>query len=631
VSEAEQLGPAADADDLGPLLEYLTRTRGFDFGAYKRTTLGRRIRKRMEAVGARTYADYLDYLEVTPNEFALLFDTILINVTRFYRDPENWRALAERGLPRLLAAKGDDAPIRVWSAGSSSGEEAYTAAMLLAETLGEEAFRERVKIYATDVDEAALERARLATYTADDVADLPPGLRERYFDRGDRRYTFRPDLRRSVIFGRNDLVQDAPISRVDLLICRNTLMYFNAEAQERILGHLHFALSDVGLLFLGKSEMLINRSDLFTPVDARARLLAKVPRPPLRERLALLATEDRPAHAQGYERLRDGAFDLAPVAQVVVDRAGLLQLANLPARSLFALDDRDVGRPVQDLELSYRPVELRSAIERAAAERRPVLLGIVPFTPRGDAQARELEVRVVPLMADRGQYLGASATFADVTREHQMRTDLEQSQRELETAYEELQSTVEELETTNEELQSTNEELETTNEELQSTNEELETMNEELQSTNEELSTINDELRERSSELDQVNASLEAILTSLGVGVAVLDRDQIVRIWNGWAEELWGLRPSEAVGRHFLSLDVGLPVERLRQPIREALAGETGDGTKVQLDAVTRRGRPVRATVTCLPLPGPASELHGVIVLTEVAEQQAGDGAAARR
>ena len=285
----------------------------------------------------------------------------------------------------------------------------------------------------------------------------------------------------------------------------------------------------------------------------------------------------------------------------MVDRVGQLVLANQQARSLFGIAPSDLGRPLQDLELSYRPTELRSALDEVAGSRHSVSLGVVEWKSPDRVQ-RYTEIVASPVIDASGTFLGSSITFADVTALRAAAQRAQRSKRELETAYEELQSTVEELETTNEELQSTNEELETTNEELQSTNEELETMNEELQSTNEELETINEELRQRSGELDRVNAFLESILLSLGVAVAVLDREQRIQIWNEQAEDLWGLRSDEVSGQHLLSLDIGLPVEKLRRPIRNALAGNT-EGNEVVLDATNRRGR-------CHPVQGDVPPAH---------------------
>jgi two-component system, chemotaxis family, CheB/CheR fusion protein len=607
---------AVEAEAFETLLEFLKLNRGFDFTGYKRSSLQRRITKRMHEIGVESFADYQDHLEVHPAEFRELFNTICINVTGFFRDRAAWDQLAQETVPVLLDAIGADEQVRVWCAGCASGEEAYTAAIVLAEALGEEAFLARAKIYATDVDEDALAIARQGTYARERLDSVGSELAERYFEPVGGQLAFRKDLRRTVIFGRNDLVQDAPISRIDLLLCRNTLMYFNAETQTRILGHFHFSLNDRGYLFLGKSEMLITRADMFTPVSTKGRVFRKVPRPSLRDRLLVATDGDGEVPQAGsLFQLREGSFDAAPIAQVVVDGAGQLVLANQQARSLFGLTTGDLGRPLHDLELSFRPADLRSAFEEVQDGRRAVSLGAVHWeSAGGEDQLHEIVAN--PLVSDGGAFIGASITFTDVERFERMRGELERSKRELEMAYEELQSTVEELETTNEELQSTNEELETTNEELQSTNEELETMNEELQSTNEELHTINDALQQRSSELDRVNAFLEGILTSLGVAVVVVDREQRIQIWNEQAEDQWGLRSDEVVGQNLLSLDIGLPVEKLRRPLRNALAGNA-EGNDLVLDAVNRRGRAHRCKVACRPLIVSSSDVQGVIVLME--------------
>ncbi|HEY6758245.1 MAG TPA: CheR family methyltransferase [Baekduia sp.] len=601
---------------LDTLLTFVKRNRGFDFTGYKRSSVERRIRKRMDEIGCDTYASYLDRLEVDQDEFALLFNTILINVTAFFRDAATWDHLRAEVVPDLVAARPADAPIRVWCAGCASGEEAYTIAMVLADVLGETSYRERVKIYATDVDEEALQTARQASYPVKAVEGVPSATLERYFERFDSRYVFRQDLRRTVIFGRNDLVQDAPISRIDLLVCRNTLMYFNAETQAQILRRFHFGLDDDGVLVLGKSEMLITHGDLFQPVDLKRRVFSKVMSGAMRDRLHFVtqaggAAEPVPAHGS----VRDSALDAGPVPQVVLDGASHVLALNHAARDLFALSANDVGRPLQDLELSYRPLELRSHLDRLRTDRRAIALEAVRWTSKGADEPRVFDVRIAPLLVD-GELEGASVTYTDVTSDERLKGELETAKRELGQAYEELQSTVEELETTNEELQSTNEELETTNEELQSTNEELETMNEELQSTNEELETINDELRTRTFELNEVNAFLETILASMGLAVAVLDGRQTVQIWNRQAENLWGVRADEAIGQHFLGLDIGLPVDALRAAVRDALRGVDGHAP-MTLEATNRRGRPIACTVRTLPLIVGVDEVTGVILLME--------------
>jgi two-component system, chemotaxis family, CheB/CheR fusion protein len=604
------------------LLEHLKRVRGFDFTGYKRSGLMRRIDKRMRQLDLDEYTQYLDYLEVHPEEFAPLFDTILINVTSFFRDAESWEKLATDVIPEYVINRRVGDPIRVWSAGCASGEEAYTLAMVFAEVLGVDAFRDRLKIYATDVDENALTKARHAAYEEREVGGVSEVYRERYFERLDNgTYCVRKDLRRQVIFGRHDLVQDAPISRIDLLVCRNTLMYFNAETQARVLARFHFALNDGGVLFLGRAETMLAQRGTFAPVDLKRRISIKLSRPELRERLLVFAqqgTNDGNAPLDENLRAREAAFDSSPVAQIVVDREGTLHLANERARSMFALATADLGRPLQDLELSYRPAELRSTIEKAYNERRPISLREVEWSPK-PGEVRWLEILTTPLFDGVGAPIGVSVSFTDVSAPKRLQQELEHSNQELETAYEELQSTNEELETTNEELQSTVEELETTNEELQSTNEELETMNEELQSTNEELQTINEELRTRSDELNDVNLFMESILASLRGAVVVVDQEYKILIWNNKAEDLWGLRRDEVEGKNFLSLDIGLPVHQLKRPMRLCLNGES-DSEQLVVDATNRRGKAIRCLVSCMALVGPEGRQGVIVTMEQVAE-----------
>jgi two-component system CheB/CheR fusion protein len=610
----------AESPPFTELLEYLRRVRGFDFRGYKRASLARRFRKRMQALHIDTHEEYQRYLESHPDEFAHLFNTVLINVTSFFRDGTPWEVLARTAIPTLLSHRSAGAPIRVWSAGCATGEEAYTLAMILAEAMGIDAFRARVKIYATDVDEDALARARAATYTARDVADVPEPLRTRYFEAAEDRYTFRKDLRRAVIFGRNDLIQDAPISKIDLLVSRNTLMYFDVATQRHILARFHFALNDGGYLVLGRAETLLTHTSTFAPVDLKNRVFMKVPRhmPPggFMRVPELPATETEPRESMAQVRLREGAFESSPIAQVVVNRAGVVSFMNERARALFNLAPSDAGRPLQDLELSYRPTELRSLVDQAYIERQPVTRTDIAWSgPGGDL--RWFSLHVGPIL-EGAAIAGVTLSFMDITSVKRLQQDLEASNRELETAFEELQSTNEELETTNEELQSAVEELETTNEELQSTNEELETMNEELQSTNEELQTINDELRQRSEELNHANAFLESILESLRGGVAVLDTKMRILVWNDQAAELWGVRPEEAIETPFLHLDIGLPVDLLKPSIRSVLLGAV-PSVEQRVDAVNRRGKPIECAVTINPLLASSHDgeraVRGVIIV----------------
>jgi two-component system, chemotaxis family, CheB/CheR fusion protein len=617
-------GAAEEVDStLEDLLAFIRDSRGFDFTGYKRSSLARRIRKRMHEAGSPDYADYRDQLESNTEEFGHLFNTILINVTSFFRDTETWTFLQREVLPELLADTNREREIRVWSAGCASGEEAYSLAIAFAEALGVEECAKRVKIYGTDVDDEALRDARIGLYSAKAIEAIPAEFRDKYFERNGTQFSFRrADLRRRVIFGRHDIARDAPISRLDLLVCRNALMYFNVETQAQVIDRFHFALREGGYLFLGKAEMLLSDSERFEVVSMRQRIFrrrpgtATVPRyqsAPIR--LDFIGTPEM--REVGRKRqLRDLALESAPFAAIGIDSQGNVVLINSQMRNIFGITSRDIGRQFHDLEISYRPVELRSLIERAYAEHRMVRVSAVEWqTAPGDTQY--LDIHIQPLWAGDGLSAGVILIFIDTSITTRLQLEIKRNREELETAHEELQSTNEELETTNEELQSSIEELETTNDELQSTNEELETTNEELQSGNEELETMNEEMRVRTAELDETRTFLEGVLSSVAAGVVVLDADLTVRSWNKGAEELWGLRAGEVSNRLFFQLDFGLPTEE----VRDIVLGCLGSGRRtgpVKVAAFNRIGRTITCTVTCSPLKSDRDGEGAVLLMEEV-------------
>ncbi len=635
------MADAVENASLERLLGYIKQARRFDFSGYKRTSLERRIRKRMEKVGAADFDAYRDRLEVDPAEFEALFNTILINVTTFFRDPEAWDYVAENIIPEIIRSKagataasyaraasdaGGDS-IRVWCAGCASGEEAYTLAMLFAEQMKPADFHRQVKVYATDVDEEALSQARASTYSQQQVASVPEPLREKYFERSVDRYTVKPGLRRALIFGRHDLVRDSPISRLDLLVCRNALMYFNAETQMRSVARLHFALQPNACIFLGRAEMLLAKVPLFQVVSLKHRLFRKLPRVGLRERLALAANVvphepfTAPHPVQHHQEI---PLQSKSAAQVIVDRRGVLSLINEEARRLFALTEEDLGKRFADLELSYMPIELRGRIDEALRHQRTVRIENVQrdgatghgSSHSGDQQAQVFDVLLAPLADQCGEVAGTCITFLDVTSHEHMRCEMERITHELETAYEELQSTNEELETTNEELQSTNEELETTNAELRTANQELNSLNRTVSHTNEELLAVNESLQIRTRELVRSNALLASILGSIRLGAVTVDQELRILTWNRRAEEFWGVPSAEAVGQFLLNLDIGLPVERLKQPLREVL--ERGRRqSELFLPSVLHDGRPCHVRIILSPLLMPDGGCSGVSILME--------------
>ena len=622
VPENVMVEKAAPDPEFESLLRYIQESRGLDFRGYKRTSLRRRIGLRMEALGVEDFAGYRAHLEAQPGEFEDLLNTVLINVTSFFRDAEAWEILKTQVIPAVIANAEDDRAIRVWSVGCASGEEPYSIAMLLAEQLGTLEFCRRVKIYATDLDEEALKAARLATYSPRDVEGVPPELLEKYFERTNNHYLFERDLRKCVIFGRHNVVHDAPISRIDLLICRNLLIYLEAETQAIVLPRLHYALNREGYLFLGKAETQLARSALFRPVEMKHRIFTKVAqewRRPLGNFAAARKAQTDPSITD--LRLLESVLDESGNALLVVDDSGAVTLANLPARQLLGISEGDLGRPFQDLPISYRPMELRGPIEEVFRQRRGVRLEDQEYRLNQNEVMR-LTIDLRPLHRRDGRVHAVLLLFTDETRIHTLQRELEAAQENLENSMEEIQLANEELETTNEELQSTNEELETTNEELQSTNEELETLNEEARSSNEEMESVNEELRIQAEQAASYRLHLESILRSINGGIIVIDQKHVIQSWNRWSENTWGLRAEEVVGTCLTTLDIGFPIHQLLDDMATVQSGRKEQCDRT-LEGRDRRGRLITCSVrTCALLDETGGNQGLVLLFQDLTEER---------
>jgi two-component system CheB/CheR fusion protein len=552
--------PAKDPPNdlsLEQLIERLALDRGPDLRGYKPTTLERRIRRRMFQINIGTFDEYLQRIQTDRNESLELLNTVLINVTEFFRDPPAWEMLSLEVLPRLLKNVPPGGSFRAWSAGCASGEEAYSLAILIAELLGPALPEYDVKVYATDIDDDALNVARRGEYPADKLRRIKSSLREKYFTAQGSQLRVARDLRRTVIFGRSNILSDAPISHCHFVMCRNVLIYFDTDTQRQVLARLHYALEPGGILFLGKAESKLNESKKFRPLNVRWRIFQK-PGPQVEQPAEFeMCPSNQPEESlDGRSRLaayQRHILDTVKSAVILADTHDVVLAHNQPAVSIWGLGAAKLnGRRLQNTDLVVRCPELLARLETVRADNSEPLQFACQLKGGGPGDERHVSITLRPMISEGKQRLGTLIYAEDVTTHQKLNSTIEQ----LETTSEELQSANEELETTNEELHSSNEELETTNEELQSTNEELETTNEELQSLNEELENMNEELEHRTQELHSVNQRYAETLQSMPWPVVLVDSEENIQLWNAAAQQLFGVGATSVVG---VGLD-GLPI-----------------------------------------------------------------------
>jgi two-component system CheB/CheR fusion protein len=582
--------PPEDEDRI--LTQFLDRVRertGIDFSAYKRPTVLRRLQRRMVATASPTLLDYVRYVQKNPDEYPRLSSTFLIKVTEFFRDADLFDFLRHQLLPTLVtSARSRGRELRIWSAGCATGEEAYSLAILVAEALGPEILSFTVRIFATDLDSEAIAYARRGIYPATAVSGVPPELLDRYFIHEGDHYEVSKETRSLVVFGEHDLGQRAPFPRIDVIFCRNVLIYFTPELQKRALQLFAFSLREGGYLVLGKAESTTPYAEHFILDQPRLKIYRRagdrvlIPPARIREsaptaiarararREPLWATTQnvratRDAMRHGPERPDDLLLKL-PVGLIVIDQDYDISFVNAMARRLLGIHGPAVGHDFVHLAHQLPSEELREAV--AAAMDGETRMLTRPPAVEGDGDTTHIQLTLQPYRNDGSQGFGAIIITAidvsdavrertdlqlEVSRNHEDRATMEdrlerlaRNNRELLRANEEmtnsnamLRGSNEELLVANEEVQAATEEVETLNEELQATNEELETLNEELQATVEELNTTNDDLEARSGQLAEVAASLAEqrqrseeerqrlalILDGMTEGVLVVDRE----------------------------------------------------------------------------------------------------------
>ncbi|MBI1296716.1 PAS domain S-box protein [bacterium] len=599
--DPEQLSTAAE-ESVTKILTHLHVRTGHDFGGYKRSTILRRIARRMGLVQVSTLSSYLHRLRQDGEEAAALYRDLLIHVTEFFRDPEAWEALAEQVIPGIFAGKGPDDQIRVWTVGCATGEEAYGIAMLLIEHATGLTHPPRIQVFASDLGDLALDFARKGIYPEAIAASVTPPRLERFFVEDNSHYRVRDELRQVVLFTPHNLLQDPPFSKLSLILCRNLLIYLQRDLQERVFESFHYALhhepDGQGFLFLGSAESPEGISDLFVPVDKHHRIYRRnegrqgalvLPSLPLRSTLERQPTK---IESRSNDRPRSGSSEHAQLLETVAPPSLLVDrhyrvhhISKTAGRYLLHpggyLTD-DVFQLVR-LELQS---ELRSALFRAIEVGKATVTRPVPVRFNGSPHPVSLMVK--PTDTEQAQALvffledeTPLPVDVDAVEDAVQSASLRQMQTELGQAQQHLQSLREEYETTVEELRAANEELQSTNEEYRSTLEELETSKEELQSINEELQTVNLELKNKVDETAQAHNDLQNLLTATQIATIFLDRDLRIKRYTPAAVDLFNLMPPD-LERPIGHLRSNLHYPELENDVRKVLRTLTAVAREVK-------------------------------------------------
>jgi two-component system CheB/CheR fusion protein len=586
--------------ELHTLFGILRARTGVDFSFYKSSTLNRRIIRRMILHKHENLSRYLRMLERDTAEVDALFKDLLINVTSFFRDPQAFQLLKTKVLPKLIKAHPEQ-PLRMWVCGCATGEEAYSLAMTVTEFFDQTRLHRPFQIFATDISEAGIERARAGIYPENILQDISADRLRRFFSKANGSYQVNKSIRDLCVFARQNVLVDPPFSNLDLICCRNVLIYFGPTLQRKIIPIFHYALRPSGFLLLGNSETVGPATDLFGLVNKKYKLYLKKPsylRPTFdlaergagRENVDVSGSSDEKAAARQAAPLNlqqevDKILlrDFSPGAVVVSQQLEVVQFRGRTGDYL----EHSPGAPSLNLFKLAREsivMDLRTALTRAIKQDAPVKQSGVHL--RLDGRTREITIEVVPfkLAASNERYFvvafkelepGSTLDLRDIkesagVRQTRERREASKLRSDLIATKESMQSIIEEQEATNEELKSANEEIQSSNEELQSTNEELETAKEELQSTNEELTTLNEELQNRNTELGQVNNDLTNLLSSVNIAVLMLTNELTIRRFTPMAERIFNLIPSD-VGRRLGEMNRSILVPDLEGTVRSVM------------------------------------------------------------
>lgn len=570
----------------------LLRTRtGHDFSGYKDNTILRRIQRRMQVLQIDDPTAFYERLRDEPQQVDLLFQDLLIGVTSFFRDPQAFDALESLVIPKLFGGRKPDETIRAWVPGCATGEEAYSIAMLLKENAPRGAASPNLQIFATDIDERALEVARAGRYPATVASDITPKRLKEFFSREDGTYRVSAELREACLFSAHNLLRDPPFSKLDLIACRNLLIYMGPELQEKIIPIFHYALRNNGYLFLGSSENVTRHARLFSTIDKATRIFQKrsevaaqrLPEFPLAAaaRQAVPSTRPRATTGTLQEVAERFLVERYAPAYVVINAAGELMHSSGGTGKYLELAAGAPDHNVFSMARRGLRMDLRAALHKAVSTGQMAVQNNISIGTNGGRQTISLAVQPLPVDGNSDPlYMlvfrdigGIKAEAEDEpvhTTDDVESANVSQLEKELRETRERLQITTEELESSNEELKSSNEELSSINEELQSSNEELETSKEELQSINEELQTVNAELNIRVDELSRANNDMSNLLESTQIATVFLDRDLCIKSFTPTARDLFRLVESD-VGRPLAHVRPRFAADRLQADMEQVL------------------------------------------------------------
>jgi two-component system, chemotaxis family, CheB/CheR fusion protein len=660
--EADSAAPAIPIESSGltSVFQLLRRSTGVDFSHYRQTTILRRIQRRMVVHKIEKLEEYVKYIQTNPSEIKSLYQDLLINVTSFFRNPKVFDALKAEVLPEILGHRNPEATIRVWTPGCASGEETYSVAIALLEFLGDRVAQTPIQFFGTDVSETSIAKARSGVYPENIQGDVSPERLRRFFTKVEGGYRISKGIRDMCIFAQHNVLNDPPFSQMDLICCRNLLIYLEPMLQNKVISLFHYAARPGGYLVLGTSEGIGTASNLFTTVDRSHKIFLKkttAVRQPVS--FSLNHPADRAEHGSVRFPTKQPESTLNYLeAQKEFDRRLLSQYS--PA-AVFVNEDLEIvhtrgnvsrylklapGRASLSILKMVREgmlLDLRNAISRAKKENVPIRRSNVQIRAldsgngerdgRGSRRSqgdRRIRIEVVPISVGNLKELYFMIVFHDdsseparsreaqggkVERESEAASArIAKLEQELAATKEYLQSVIETQEATNEELQSANEEILSSNEELQSTNEELETAKEELQSANEELTTVNDELRNRNIEITQVNNDLTNLFGSIDIAVVMIGSDLTIRRFTPEAQKYLGLIPTD-VGRPLLNINPNIEIPDFRslvlqvmsnlRPVEKELKDKKGGMHQLQiLPYRTADNKIDGAVITIVALPG---------------------------